>query len=150
MSKGKLLHRTWSPKRRKTVKCLCYLGIPICVLAAFDFYNLTMLSSEILFATTGILLAICGLFTLYLAWSREFQIYENGLAFPRRFGRFFFSYSNISEIRLNTQEEQFIPKIEIKLKDGTTLKYPKTQIHDWKEFHRVMLEDLKGRVKVVE
>lgn len=150
MNKGKFLYGVWPENRRKSVNTLSGVGITFSVLGFSFGYVAIFMRGYILLACMGIVLAIFGLSFACIARTREFQIYEKCISYPRKIGRTFILYPDILEIKLNTRQEEFVPEIDINLKDGTTLKYSKLQIHDRKEFYRVVSEELKGKVKVVE
>jgi hypothetical protein len=56
--------------------------------------------------------------------------------------------SEISEIRLNTEVTGFKPDVEIITTRGKTVKIPKTLLTNWRDFYRVLTEDLRGKVRV--
>lgn len=145
-----LLYGSWPEKRKLLRKYLWCLSIVSSIVGIILFGYIIFYTREILFIIAPLVLLPYGFFMLNYASTRELQICHDWIIVPTKFGKQKVAYSKVSEIKLNTQQEIFVPEIEIILKDGCTLKYPKTQIHDWKEFYRVMLEELKGKVKVVE
>lgn len=59
-------------------------------------------------------------------------------------------FSEISEIRLNTGAATFKPDVEVITARGKTFKVPKTFLTNWDELYRVLTEDLKAKIRVVE
>lgn len=157
MNKGKLLFGSWSKEKRKTINLFNYLAIIFCIIGLFFSTGAIFLSGSLSrlyriapFVVGGVSMAVFGLFFVYLSRSKEFRVYENCIMFPKTLGRKIIPFSEILEIELNTHQEEFIPEIEINLKDGTTLKYPKNNIQDWNEFYRIMIKEVGNKVKVVE
>lgn len=101
-------------------------------------------------------LPIC--FMFYLAWTiaiaRGLSIYEWGIVVPTNplcitSGRVL-RFSEISEIRLNTGPKGFKTNLEVATTRGKTLSIPKGSLTNWDEFYRILTEDLKGKVRVVD
>lgn len=153
MNGHKLLYRAWQKEKRKNIRVLGFFSIVLGLMAFFCCTIVILTASKvyiIFMACIGILFSVLGLLFTYLAIAKEFRIYENGISYPKSLGRLFILYPNILEIRLNTCQEVFMLDIEIIHRNGIVLKYPKTELHDWKEFYRVMLTELKDKVKVIE
>lgn len=165
--RGKLLFASW-PKRRKLIIRISFTVIIISGIVFVFFYIRMVLSfasehadfpyldflhdDAFYIAGFDLLLMVLVLF-LYAIESKEFRIYNNYILFPeypkppviRQI-----PFSKISHIELNTHQQDFIPEVEIVLKDGTVQKYDKTKIHDWDDFYRVMLKEVGEKVMVVE
>lgn len=58
-------------------------------------------------------------------------------------------FSKISEIRLNTGSAAFKTDVELILIRGKAIKIPKMFFTNWDEFYKTLIEDLKGKVRVV-
>lgn len=157
MIKGKLLFGSWSREKRKTINIMNCLAIIFCGIGLFFSFGAVFLSGSLSrlyriapLVVGGVSMAVFGLFFVYLSRIKEFRVYEDCVMFPKTLGRKIIPFSDISEMKLNTHQEGFIPEIEINLKDGTTLKYLKKNIQDWNEFYRIMIKEISGKVKVVE
>ena len=80
-------------------------------------------------------------------------LFEDGMIIPAASGlrlATFIPFSEISEIRLNTGAKGFAMDVEIQMDRGKMEKLSKAWLTNWDEFYRVLTEDLKGKVKVVE
>lgn len=157
MKRGKLLFGAWSKERRKSINILSSTVILFSTISLFfstgsalRSHNFSDLSLRALFIFASATAVSFSLFFVYISQSQEFRIYMECIVIPKTFGRRVIPFSEVSKIELNTHQDEFIPEIEISLKDGTSLKYPKSSIQNWEEFYRVMLKEVGSKVKVVE
>ena len=114
------------------------------------------------FKDIGPAIAIIGGVILYTGFcfaanailTRGVRILEDGLIIPTAATslrpRTFIPFSEISEIRLNTGAKEFTTDVEIQMVRGKAEKLSKVWLTNWEEFYRVLTEDLKGKIQVVE
>lgn len=153
MKQGNCIFQSCS-KERKKIQTFARRFVTICWIVCPIVWVISLLINT--FATTTLLFIMLSIFFLIQGavfsffGNKELCIYENGVLIPYGLGRKFFSFSAISQIKLNTTQEFFTPEIEIILRNGEVKKYKKILIQDWKNFYETMLFKISDKVKVVE
>ena len=101
--------------------------------------------------TTALLFVVTFLWTYVgILGALGVKIFDDGIRIPSiGLGRFIL-FSDIVEIKLNGGPEATKKDIEIQTIRGKAERLPKPWIIRWDEFHRVLTEDLKGKIRVVE
>jgi len=148
----KTLYRSGSRKEKRSSKVA--IGFTVLLGIFWAWKSVRIAPNLVLGIIGGVVLCVGCFFLGYAIVTRGVTIFEDGLIIPTAATslrpRTFIPFSQISEIRLNTGAREFSMDIEIRAIHGKVEKLSKAWLTNWDEFYRVLTEDLKGRIRVVE
>lgn len=151
---GRLLYRSMDEKSRRTFTMMAVMSAFMAAVALVVVDYLFIRMGKPLHAViVTVLFVLCVPYTVRILLNKDLRIYENGVTIPTPFSGFFskfIPFRKISGIRLITEQGRPNPNIVIETADKKEVRYPKSYLSNWDEFYRVLTEDLRGKVRVVE
>jgi len=149
---GRVLYRSGSRKERRSNKVA--IGSTILWGIFLAWKSVRVAPNLVLGIIGGVVLCAGCFFLGYAIVTRGVTILEDGLIIPTAATSLrlatFIPFSEISEIRLNVGPETHHMDIEIQTIQGKVERFSKAWLKNWDEFYRVLTEDLKGKIEVVE